>query len=141
MLFYLSFTSSSYSTILTSSSYPIKLVPQKEATTSKMRIAIPLPFGFRVNISTTPLFLFLAVFFAIMTIYLAVPGPVKQQVARRSDLPASVLAMTTFAPAIAVDINLAHTVIGEVAHRLPLRREVYVVEVIQVAGTGRTAEI
>ena len=105
-----------------------------------MRIAIPFPFGFRVNISTTPLFLSLAVSFAIMTIYLAVPGPAKQQVARRSDPPASVPAMTTIAPAIAVDTSLAHTVRGEVAHRLPLRREVYVVEVIQIADTGRTAE-
>lgn len=103
-----------------------------------MRIAIPFPYGFRVNISTTPLFLFLAVFFATMAIYLAVPGPVKQQVARRSDIPASVPAMTTIAPAIAVDTSLAHTVRGEVAHRLPLRREVYVVEVIQVVGTRGT---
>ena len=38
--------------------------------------------------------------------------------------------MTTIAPAIAVDTSLAHTVIGEVAYRLLLRRYVYVVEVI-----------
>ncbi|KAL8675877.1 MAG: hypothetical protein Q9224_007360 [Gallowayella concinna] len=105
-----------------------------------------LPIGYHLNIDIH--YILLATLFALLSLYLALPGPLKpenKQVFHPSNLPARVLAETTVAPfgekvaggKAEAKVAREFTVVGGETYRLPLKSEEYVVEVRQVVETAK----